>query len=134
MWCTVGITRKSNGGHGDDWTFGKPLLQFVILRLAFGQPEAEAVIVDHDADVIRVFARGSGSIEGRIVQIPFGRSDSPDELRKIMPLFVVACAATFRGSIILMPPLELGFRRQRALLHLKHGLSYKSAIPSVRNF
>jgi hypothetical protein len=35
MWCTIGITFKGNGGHRDDWAFGKPLFQIVIFRLAF---------------------------------------------------------------------------------------------------
>ena len=32
---TIGITFKSNGGHSDDGSFGKPLFQLVIFRLAF---------------------------------------------------------------------------------------------------
>ena len=32
---TIGITFKRNGGHSDDGSFGKPLFQVVIFRLAF---------------------------------------------------------------------------------------------------
>jgi len=71
MWCTVGITFKSNGGHCDERTCGKPLFQIVILRLAFGQAEPLAAILDHDSDVIWVVEGRSGAIEGRIIEIPF---------------------------------------------------------------
>src|SRR2546425_9682899 len=33
VWCTIGVTFKGNGGHGDDWAFGKSLFQTVILWL-----------------------------------------------------------------------------------------------------
>ena len=56
--CTVGIAFKGDGGHSDDRHFGKPLFQIVIFRLALSQAEPPAVIVDHDADVVRV-------VEGR---------------------------------------------------------------------
>jgi hypothetical protein len=36
VWCTIGITFKGNGRHGDDRAFGKPF-QIVMSRLAFGQ-------------------------------------------------------------------------------------------------
>src|SRR5829696_7798580 len=60
--CTIGITFKGNGGHGDDRTFGKPLFQIVIFRFAFSQAEPPAVIMDHDADMIR-------GVEGRCAAI-----------------------------------------------------------------
>src|ERR1700732_1790698 len=71
MWRAIGVTFKSDGGHRDGGTRGKALFQFVILRLALGQPESPAIIVDHDADVIWVVERCSGTIEGRIIEIPF---------------------------------------------------------------
>ncbi len=37
VWCTIGVTFKGNGWHGDDPAFGKPLFQIVIFRLAFSQ-------------------------------------------------------------------------------------------------
>src|SRR5438445_9837909 len=48
VWCTIGITFKSNGGHGDDRRCGKPLVQIAISRLALREPEPPAVIMDHD--------------------------------------------------------------------------------------
>jgi hypothetical protein len=39
--------------HGNHGSGGQPLFKLVILRLAFGQAEPPAVIVDDDLDVIR---------------------------------------------------------------------------------
>src|SRR5450631_980663 len=50
----IGIAFHGNGGHGNDRTLRKPLVQIGIFRLAFGQGEPPPIIVDHDADVIRV--------------------------------------------------------------------------------
>jgi hypothetical protein len=52
--CAIGVALKGDGGHGDDWTFGKPLFEIVVFRLAFGQSEPPAIIVDHDGDMIRI--------------------------------------------------------------------------------
>jgi hypothetical protein len=40
VWCTIGITFEGNGGHGDDWTCGKALLEHVLeaLRAARSTP------------------------------------------------------------------------------------------------
>src|SRR5439155_24245465 len=46
-------------------------------------------------------------------EVPFRRSDLPNELRKVVSVFVVAGAAAFGGKIILVPPLELSVGRQR---------------------
>ncbi len=54
VWCTIGITLKSNGGHGDDRTFGKPLFQIVVLRLAFSQAQPPAVIMNHYSNMVRI--------------------------------------------------------------------------------
>src|SRR5262245_17361527 len=112
VWCTVGITFKGNGGHGDDRTFGKPPLELVVLRLAFSQAQPPAVVVDHDADMIRIVQRGCAAIKRSVIELPFRRSRLPNELGKIVPVLVVACPAAFRGEIILVPPCELGRWRQ----------------------
>ena len=106
VWCAIGITFKGDGGHGDDRTFGKPLFQIVIFRLAFSQAEPPAVIMDHDGDVIRVVEGRRAAIERGIVEVPLRRSELPDELRKVVPVFVVAGPAAFGGKIILVPPLR----------------------------
>src|SRR3979490_2157270 len=116
VWCTIGIAFKGNGGPGNDRAFGKPLFQIVIFRLAFSQAEPPAIIMDYDADVIRVVKGRSRAIERGIIEVPLRRSDLPDELGKIVPVFLVAGPAAFRGEIILVPPLQLSLWRQRHLV------------------
>ena len=65
----VGITLKRDGWHGDDGKLGKPLFQIVILRLAFGQAEPPAIVVDHDRDMIRIVEGRRAAIEGGVVEV-----------------------------------------------------------------
>src|SRR2546425_5714423 len=48
VWCPIGIAFKRHRGHGDVWSCGEPLFQLVIVRLAFGQSQPPAIIMDHD--------------------------------------------------------------------------------------
>lgn len=54
MGCAIGITLKGNGRHCDHGSFGQPVFQNVIFRLAMYQAEPPTVIVYDDTDVIRV--------------------------------------------------------------------------------
>src|SRR3546814_1544302 len=54
VWRTVGITFKSDGRHRDIRKTGKAPFQIVIPRLAFSEPQPPAVVVDHDANMIRI--------------------------------------------------------------------------------
>src|SRR5258708_25629335 len=103
----IGIPLKGNGGPGDRWTFDKPLFQVVILRLPFNQAEPPAVIVNHDFDMIRIVEGRCTAIKRGIIEVPFWRSELPDELREIMPVFLIPFQAAFRGKVKLVPPLEL---------------------------
>ena len=47
----IGIAFQRHRGHGEDRTYGVPLFQLVIVRLAFGPVEPPAIIMDHDADI-----------------------------------------------------------------------------------
>src|SRR5262249_20447621 len=58
----IGSALERIGGHRDDGALGKPLLQVVVFRLAFGETEPPAVIVDHDADVIRIIEGGGAAL------------------------------------------------------------------------
>lgn len=69
---TVGIAFKSDGGHGDDREFGKPLFQVVIFRLTVSQAQPPAVIMNHDADMIRVVEGRCAAIERCIIEVPLG--------------------------------------------------------------
>ena len=86
----------------------------VVLRLALRQAQPPAIVVDHDGDMVRVVERRRAAVERGIVELPLRRRDLPDELREIAPVFVVAGAAAFGGEVVLVPPLELGARRQAA--------------------
>src|ERR1700730_4083370 len=68
--------------------------------------------MDHNVDVIRVVEGRRAAIERSVVELPFGRSDLPDQLRKLAPVLFVAGTAAFGGKIELVPPFELGLRRQ----------------------
>ena len=111
----VGIALERDGRHRDDRAFGEPLFQIVIFRLAFGEAEPPAVIVDHDVDVIRIVEGRRAAIERGVVEVPLRRGELPDELRELAPVFVVAGPAALGGEIELVPPFQLGLRRQRHL-------------------
>jgi hypothetical protein len=64
MGRAIGVAFKGDGGHGDDRTFGELLSRSSYFRLASGQSEPPAIIVDHDRDMIRVFERRRRAIEG----------------------------------------------------------------------
>jgi hypothetical protein len=55
--------------------------------------------MDNDGDMIRVVERRCGAIERGVIEIPLRRSDLPDQLGKIAPVFVVSVPAAFRGKI-----------------------------------
>ena len=50
----VGVPFERDGRHSDDRTSREPILEGVTGRLAFSQAEAPSVVVDDDADVIRI--------------------------------------------------------------------------------
>src|SRR6266700_482433 len=77
--------------------------------------------MDYDVDVILVVEGRCAAIKRGIIEVPFRRSDPPNELRKVVPVFVVAGAAAFGGKIILVPPLELSVGRQRSPIKTGHG-------------
>ena len=81
--------------------------------LAGGKTEPPAIVVDYDGDVVRVIEGDGGAIERGIVEVPFWRRDLPNQLREVVPVFVITGLAAFCREVILIPPLELGFRRQR---------------------
>src|ERR1700733_10291726 len=74
MRCTIGIALEGDGGHGDDRAFSEPLFQVAIFRLAFGQAEPPAIIMDHDGDMIGVVEGRRAAIERGVIEIPLRRS------------------------------------------------------------
>ena len=83
----IGIPFKGDGGHGDDRTLGQPLFQCVVLRLAFCQTKAPAIVMHHDADMIRIVEGRRGTIESGIIEVPLRRCELPDELSKFASVF-----------------------------------------------
>src|SRR5262245_1209029 len=71
--------------------------------------------MDDNADVIRIVEGYCRAFERDIIERPLRRGDLPNELRKVVPVFVIPRAAAFGGKIILIPPLELILWRQRRL-------------------
>src|ERR1051326_5526857 len=98
---SVGITFKGDRWYDNNWTFDESFFEIVIFRLAFSHTDPPAVVVNHDGDVVRVVERRCSAIEGGVIEVPLGRSELPNELREIMPIFLVAGAAVLRGEIIL---------------------------------
>ena len=72
VWCTIGVAFQGNGGHADVRKLSELLLEFVVLRFAFSQSDAKAIIVNHDGDVIRIVEGSRGAIECGIIEVPFG--------------------------------------------------------------
>src|SRR5262245_18858821 len=141
VWCTIGVTLQRDGGHSDDGTCGQLLFQLVIVPLAFSQTDPPAVTMDHDTDMIRVVEGCSAALERRIIEVPLRRSELPDELVKIMPVFFVASAAAFGRKIKLVPPFELSLGRQWHLVSFRvadqistHGDSRLTAFRPQRRY
>ena len=105
VWRTICIAFEGNGGHGDGRKLSELLFEFVILRFAFSQSNPKAIIVNHDGHVIPIIEGSRGAIECGIVEVPLGRGDLPNELRKITALFVIASSATLSSKVVLVPPL-----------------------------
>ena len=116
VWCTIGIAFKRNCRDGDDRELGESFFQIVVVRLAFSQAEPPAIVMDDDANMIRVIECGSGAIKSSVIEGPLRGSELPNAFRKVVPVFVVAGPAAFGGKVILIPPFELSFWRQGILL------------------
>ena len=116
MGSPICVSFKRDRGHGDGRKLGELLFVIVILRFTVCQSDPPTIVMNDDGDVIRIIEGYSGAIKCGLVEVPFGRSDLPNELRKIASLFVVASPATLGGEVVLVPPLELSLWRQRLLV------------------
>ena len=65
--------------------------------------------------MIRIVEGRRAAIERGVIEGPLRRRELPDELGKIVRVFLVAGPAALGGEIVLVPPFELGLRRQRHL-------------------
>jgi hypothetical protein len=116
MGGAVGVALQGDGRDGDRRPSGEPLLQLVVCRLAVGQAQPPAVVVDHDRDVVGVVEGRRAAIEGGVVKGPLGRRGPPDQFGEVAPVVVIPCPAAFGGKIVLVPPLQLSgwWQRTRA--------------------
>src|SRR5580704_14112646 len=96
MWGTIGIAFERDRGHRDVGAFGQPLFDIVTSRLAFDHSEPPAIVVDHDADVVRIVERGRAALECGVVEVPSWRREAPDEPRKLAPVPVVSRPTALR--------------------------------------
>ena len=92
MWRPIGIPFQGDGRHGYNRAFGKPPFQSVVFRLAFRQALPPAVIMDHDADVIRIVEGRCAAIERGIIEA--GMKRSLRQLRRAVPSFWLAPCRT----------------------------------------
>jgi hypothetical protein len=88
------------------------LLHLVVLRLALGQAQPPAVVVDHDRDVVGILERLGRASKVASSNVPLRRGQLPDQLGEVVPVLVVAGAAALGGEVELVPPFQFGLRRQ----------------------
>src|SRR5215207_8863395 len=94
----IRIALERNGRHLNGWESGELLFELVVPRLAVSESEAPTVVMNHDADVIRVIKSDRTAVERGLIEPPLRRGELPDELRKVAPVFVITVAAAFRGK------------------------------------
>jgi hypothetical protein len=109
------IALKGDCWHADGRAHGELNFHIVIFWLARSQAKSPAIIVGDNTHMIRIVERLRSSIEGVIIEVPFGRGGLPNQLCKIMPIFLIPGTTTFGCQIILIPPLQLSLGRQRYL-------------------
>jgi hypothetical protein len=116
---SVEIAADRDRGHIDDGSLEESLLECVVLALAVGEAQPPAVVVDDDVDVVGVVERRRAALVGRVVELPLRRRELPDQLVELTPVLGVAAPAALGGEVVLVPPAELGLRRQGLLVRLE---------------
>src|ERR1700732_5287823 len=74
--------------------------------------------MDDDGDMVRILEGRGAAIERGVIEHPSRRCNLPDQLREIVPVFLITLPTALGGEIELIPPLELSLRRQRHLAGL----------------
>ena len=97
------------------------------------EPEAPAVVMDHQADMIRVVERPRAPIERRVVKAPLRGRSLPDKLRKLMAVFFIPSATSVGckvgpGTTIPAPPFAGNGILLASRLRIKYPLTETIAL------
>src|SRR3712207_3169334 len=111
MWGPVGLALECYCGYGNRRSFGERRFERIVLRFTRFQPQTPSIVVDHDADVIRVVERLRGAVEGGLVELPSRGCEPPNESAEVAPVFAVAALPPLGRKVVLIPPGILGLRR-----------------------
>ena len=87
-----------------------------MLGVAFGEAQPPAVVVDHDADVVRVVEGCRGSIKDGIVIVPRRGVELPYELGEIATVRVQSRPGSFGSEVVLIPLTPFGSAGDGSLL------------------
>jgi len=98
VWRAIGVTFQRNGRRSDDRGGGKPLFQLGVARLTFSLFQPPAVMVNHDADMVRVVEGGRTALKDRVGKVPFGGGEAPGELVELAQVFLVTGHARWQSS------------------------------------
>src|SRR5436305_8163049 len=71
------------------------------------------MVVEPDRDVVRIVERRCRSLVGRLVEPPCRRRELPDKFIELVTVGIVPSPPALRGEVVLIPPPQLGPRRQR---------------------
>src|SRR5689334_13228019 len=96
---TICIAFERDRRRRDHGSLRQLVVHVVVPTLAVRQTEPPAIIVDDDRDVIRIIEGRRGAIERRIVECPLRRSELPDELVEIAPVFLISDTSAFGRKI-----------------------------------
>ena len=86
----VEVTCDRNCWNRDHWAREELLIEMIVFWLTLSETQPPTIIVNHDIDVIWVFERLRRAMEGRVVEVPFGRSHLPNEPVEIVSVFAIA--------------------------------------------
>src|SRR4051812_26748480 len=113
MRSAVRIALHRDGRNGNDRGRGEEGFNFSESGLTVRQAEAPPVIAHHYRDVVGILESRGRAFEGRLAEAPARRRKLPDEACEVAPVAFVAEAPALGREVELVPPGELGRRRER---------------------
>lgn len=100
----VGVPLESNRGDRDVRREGQSGLERIVPPLPISKAKPPAVIVDDDADMIRIFESLRAARERGLLEPPLRRRRLPNEPGEIAPIGRIAGLSARRCEIELIPP------------------------------